>query len=234
MNFTVRGLRPWTFHLYYALLLGTYAAVMLGLFRQSAGRSAAARRWPIFLALFVLVHSAVLRWGSSHWLGNDYPWFFQAGVAGQYILGPVLQPSAFGVLLVAAVYLFVQDRVFLAAGAAALAATAHCTYLLPAALLFAGFQAALLFEKRTRLALAVGGVALLLVLPITAYVLVNFGPTTREAFAQAQAIMVNIRIPHHTRVDLWLDPVAGLQIVWMIVGTVLARPDRSGSLSRSL
>ena len=36
-------------------------------------------------------------------LGGDYPWFLQAGVANQYLLGPTFQPSAFGVFLVLSV-----------------------------------------------------------------------------------------------------------------------------------
>src|SRR2546423_1114855 len=32
VSFTVRHLHPWAFHAYYALLLGAYAAAMLGLF----------------------------------------------------------------------------------------------------------------------------------------------------------------------------------------------------------
>src|SRR5207244_6794018 len=126
----VRFLHSWMFHLCYVLLQGTYAALMLGLFTVVVGRDAAARRWPVFVMLFVAVHSALGRWLSYRWFGQDYPWFFQAGVAGQYILGPVLQPSAFGVLLVAAVWLFVRGYPFLAAISVALAATLHSTYLL--------------------------------------------------------------------------------------------------------
>src|SRR5262245_21652326 len=55
---TVRSLHPWMFHFCYVLLQGIYAAVMLGLFTIVVGRDAATRRWPVFVALFVAVHSA--------------------------------------------------------------------------------------------------------------------------------------------------------------------------------
>jgi hypothetical protein len=222
---TVRYLHPWLFHVYYALLLGVYAAALLGLFASIAG-DRAARRWPVFVALLVLAHAALPRWASYRWLGQDYPWYLQAGVAGQYVLGAMFQPSTFGVLLVAAVCLFIRGRLFLAAACAALAATVHSTYLLPAGLLVAGFLAALLAEGQVRQALAVGLTALLLVAPITAYVLLTFGPTSPETFAEARRILVHVRIPHHARVDLWLDGVAWLQIAWLGLGIVLARPRR--------
>src|SRR5262249_9200549 len=49
----------------------------------------------------------------------------------------------------------------------------------------------------------------------------TFSPTSAEAFREAQDILVNVRIPHHCRVDLWLDPVAAGQIVWMVLGIAL-------------
>src|SRR5206468_2919009 len=135
---TARFLHPWAFYVYYAVLLGAYAAAMLGLFVAVVGREVAARRWPAFVALFVAVHSALARWCSYRWLGLAYPWYFQSGLAGQYLLGSIFQPSTFGVLLVGAVYLFVRGRTYPAVVCAALAVLVHATYLLPAGLLTAG------------------------------------------------------------------------------------------------
>src|SRR5947209_4063362 len=81
-------------------------------------------------------------------LGLDYPWYLQAGVAGQYVLGGMLQPSVFGVLLVVAVCLFARDRPASAVVCVALAVAVHSTYLLPAGLLTLGFLAALVREGR--------------------------------------------------------------------------------------
>jgi hypothetical protein len=219
---TVRWLHPWVFHVYYALLQGIYAAAMLGLFVALVGTPTAQRRWPIFVGLFVAAHAALLRWCSYRWLGLDYPWYLQAGLAGQYILGAILQPSAFGVLLVVAVCLFVHDQPLAAVVCNAVAVTIHSTYLLPAGLLTLGFLTSLLVERRTSAALLTGAVALALVAPVTVYVLVVFGPTSPADFAASQDILANFRIPHHTRPDLWLDGPAVAQLVWFLGGVVLS------------
>ena len=70
----------------------------------------------------------------------------------------------------------------------------------------------LALERRFALALGVGTLALVLVLPVTLHVWLTFGPTSATVFAESQDILVNFRIPHHSRVDLWLDPIAGLAI----------------------
>lgn len=223
---TARYLHPWLFYLDHALLLGLYLTAMLGLFAAIVGESGAGRRWPVFFALFVVTHSALARWCSFHWLGDDYPWFAQGGLAGQYTLGSMFQPSMFGVLLVVAVCLFVRGWPFAATVCAALGAVIHSTYLLPAGMLVLGMMAALVVKRRAWQALGVGALALVLVLPVIAYVLLTFGPTSPGEFKEAQAILVNFRIPHHTRSDYWLNGLAVLQIMWVGAGVVLARPAR--------
>ena len=238
VTFSVRFLHPAVFYLYYALLQGAYAAALLGLFvtlatspKRQRGDSpvagapglweAASRRWPVFAALLLLTHAALPRWCSYRLLGQDYPWFLQAGVAGQYLLGAALQPSVFGVLLVVAVCLFARGRPFLAVACAVLGAAVHSTYVLPAGMLTLGFVCSLCAEGRPRRGLALGALALALALPVAAFVLITFGPTTRTTFAEAQDILVNVRIPHHTRPDLWIDPVSAGQIAWMVLALAL-------------
>lgn len=218
---TARHLHPWAFHAYHALLLGAYAAAMLGLFATLAGADKASRRWPAFLALFVLAHSAFARWLSYRLVGFDYPWFLQAGVAGQYVLGSMLQPSVFGVFLVAAVALFAHGHPARAAVAVGLAASVHSTYLLPGAMLTLGFLAELFRQGRRRDAVVCAAVALAIVLPSVVYAWVQFRPSSAEVFAQAQDIMVNVRIPHHSRPELWLDWVAAAQVGWVVLGIAL-------------
>ncbi len=212
---TARFAHPWVFHVYHGLLLALYAAALLGLFAVLAGPEVAAQRWPVFLALLVLIHAALTRWAVYRLAGLDYAWYFQSGVAGQYVLGAMLQPSVFGVLLVVAVTLFARGQDIAAVVCAALGATIHSTYLLPAGLLTVGFMTALALEGRLRQALLIGGAALVLVVPVTAYVLMRFAPTSPEVFAQSQDILANMRIPHHCLPQLWLDPIAGLQIAWL-------------------
>jgi len=220
---TALTLPSWAFYVWYGLLFGIYAAAMLGLFVWLVGPAVAARRWPVFIALFLLVHAALPRWLSYQWLGRDYPWYFQAGVAGQYLLGCMFQPSTFGVLLVAAISLFFRGRLVLAGACVALAASLHATYLLPGALLTLGFLTALVVAGRPRAALALGASTLALVLPVTVYVLVAFAPTSPAKFAEAQDVLVNLRIPHHTRPDIWLDRYAVLQGLWIVLSLMLVR-----------
>jgi hypothetical protein len=130
---TYRYLHESFFYLYYILIIGIYFHSLLGIFEHLSGGRATARTRLAFIAFFVLVHSAVLRWTSAQLFGVDYPWYFQAGVANQYILGAGLQPSVFGVLLVLSVCTFLQDRPFLAVTWLSLAAVLHSTYLLSAA-----------------------------------------------------------------------------------------------------
>ncbi len=218
---TARWLHPWMFHGEYAVVQSLYVLALLGLFAVVAGKEVRLHRWPVYVALFVAIHSALIRWGSYRCFGWDYPWFLQAGVAGQYILGGMFQPSTFGVLLLVSVWLFSRERPYLAAIFAVLAATLHSTYLLPAALLTLGYLVTLLREKRGYQALEVAVLALVLVLPVALYVWVSFAPTSAEAFAESQAILADFRIPHHTRPDLWLDFVAGLQLAWIALGLAL-------------
>jgi hypothetical protein len=223
VEFTARSLPRQTFYAYYALLQWVYAGSLFLLFWVVAGEEIARRRWPAFLALLFLTHAAFVRWLSQRLVGFDYPWFLQAGLAGQYVLGGMLQPSSFGILLVAAVALFALDRPLAAAAAIGLGGAMHSTYLLPGALLTLGFQAALLLEGRWREALGVGVVALLLVLPGVLYALSQFQPTPypEGTFAESQKILSRFRIPHHTQIGRWLDLVAWLQIGWMALALAL-------------
>lgn len=218
---TAEHAHPWAFYAYHALLLGAYGAAMLALFLSLVGSDVAARRWPAFLVLFVLLHSGVARWLSYRVVNSDYVWFFQAGVAGQYVLGAMLQPSVFGVLLVVAIALFANDRPYLAGVSTGLAGAMHSTYFLPGALLTLGFLTSLLVQRRMRDAVGLGALALLFVLPAVIYAWVSFRPTSAEDFALAGDILVNLRIPHHSRTDLWLDTVAMVQLGGVVVAILL-------------
>jgi hypothetical protein len=202
------------FHVIHSILLGVYAAALLGVFAFLVDAQKFARRWPVYLAALVLVHSAAARWASYQAFGQDFPWYLQAGVAGQYILGAMLQPSAFGVLLLAAIAMFIHGHPYWAVLAVAAGATIHPTYLLPGAMLTCGFMISTWKKDGVFRAAVVGGTTFLLVLPVVIDVLVRFGQSHEEA----QAILVHVRIPHHCIPQLWLDRTAGLQIAWIALG----------------
>jgi Domain of unknown function (DUF6798) len=219
--FTYRFLHPWAFHVYHALLGGIYVASLVGLFGYLSGPRDTPRLRLAFFLLLLVVHSALARWASYRLVDLDYPWYLQAGVAGQYVLGGMFQPSVFGVLLILATYLFVTERPYWAVFSLALASTVHSTYLMGSAMLTVGFLYVYWREGQLGRGLLLGSTALLLVLPVTVFVLLRFWPTSPETFARAQDILTHLRIPHHSFPRLWIDPVAVLQIGWVLLGTLL-------------
>lgn len=222
---TYRYLDERLFYFYYLVTLGIYCGSLLALFNLLYPARSLAVRLSFAVAL-VLLHSGLLRWLSGRLFDVDYPWYFQAGVAGQYLLGPTLQPSTCGVLLLASIALFVAGRPVAAAVVAALAGICHSTYLLSAGIIVFSYLCALLHERRTRVAVLAGSVALVLVAPVVAYNVATFGPTSATTFTEAQALLVHFRIPHHCLVTRWFDSIAAAQIGWVVLGIYLARSTR--------
>jgi hypothetical protein len=222
---TYRHVGEWPFQaVYFAMLMGYFvslAAVVTALPSLRSGRGVA--RMITVLTLLIVIHAAVVRKAAVFMTGTDYPWYLQSGVAGQYVLGPGLQPSAFGVFLIASVAAFLHDRRVLAAGFAVLACVFHATYLLPAAWLTLGYMHVLWHGGGRRASIALGAGMLVAVLPVAWYSVWTFAPTTSEQFAEAQHILTDIRIPHHAQVSRWLDNVALAQIAWIVLASGLVR-----------
>lgn len=196
------------------LMLAAYA---WGLLRIGESLFGGEKRW-LFATLLVLIHSAGARWLSYRLLGQDYPWYFQAGVAGQYVTGAMFQPSVFGILLVLGISEYLRGRTILASFLIAATGTIHPTYLLPGAMLTLGFLFHAVRSGNRLGALRLGLLTLVLVLPVSVHSWQSFAPTSPEFFREAQRILIDVRIPHHARVDLWLDPVATVQILWIVLG----------------
>jgi uncharacterized membrane protein len=228
--FTYLHMNEEWFYAAYALLQGLYLLGMTGIFLALAGRPASLATCCCFVALVTLTHAAVLRWLSWRLLSNDYPWFLQCGLAGQYLLGPVLQPSAFGVLLIVSVRCFINNRPFLAVVCSSVAAALHTTYMPGAALLTIAYLLVLSWERAWQTALGVGALALVIVVPTLVYSWQTFAPTSPEVFAQAQDILVHLRLPHHTEPRLWLDAIALGQIAWIGLAWWLTRRTRLASV----
>lgn len=220
--FAFRYLGPWSFHAAFLALLVVYflslwrIAKVLPFFpRTAVGQMA-------FAALVIVAHAGIVRAGSVAFVGVDYPWYLQAGVANQYLIGAGLQPSVFGVFLLTAIAAFVSGRQAFAGVCMVVACVMHSTYLLPAGLLVVGMLIGAWRTNRKH-AVMLGTVALVGVLPLILYTVAAFGPTDAERFAEAQRVIAWIRIPHHTDVNRWLDLVAGLQLVWLVVGVIAVR-----------
>ena len=214
------------------LLQPAYFALLMGYFLAARWLVAAVPGVPdtraarlTFAALFTAAHAAILRWASVELTGVDYPWYLQAGVAAQYLLGPGIQPSAFGVLLLAAVAAFAHGRPVPAAALVALAVACHGTYAIHSALLTLGFVTALARRGEWRKAAAVGAVALAVVGPAVIYNVREFAPDPHDRYLtdEAYRILAEVRIPHHCVPSRWFDAVAGAQLAWCALGLYLLR-----------
>ena len=215
------------FYLYYAILQGVFLSCAWIIFhRKAKAISFDVSHYALFSALFILINSAALRWLSYRIFGNDYPWFLQSGVAGQYILGAMFQPSNFGVFLLLGLCLFLVEKHISATVFTCLAGILHTTYLLSGAFIILGFQLYLILDGKTKKAISIGLLALLLVAPSVIYAASNFQPSTSEGFKEAQEFLVKFRLPHHCLPGLWLDWIACLQIVWILLSIFLLRKQK--------
>ena len=202
---TTRFLPQAAYYLYYFLLFAVYFFSLRHIANHlfDVGRSRTSR-W-IFIGLIFISHSAALHALLSRGIGGDWTYLFDGGLAGQRLLGTVLQPSSFGVFLLLSVQLFLKGRPYRAVLAAAVAATFHPTYLLSAAVLTLAYAVLeLRAHKSYRQSLQIGGLALILVLPVLAYSIDSFLPTA----ADAREILVHFRLPAHAVVPEWFGPAA--------------------------
>jgi len=225
------------FRVLLAVMAGVYAASLAIIAAQAQGETKA-KFWLVpqlllFFALFTLLH---VEWLLDPFAQGDLKRpvillqrlanAITNGVAGQTILGPFFQPSTFGVLMLTSIACFVQRREYSAIVCAVIAAWVHPTYLLHAAILTAVYMLALTLESKSRQALTVGGLALILVLPIVLYVAVELRPTSPALLAQAQSILVDERIPHHAKISVWFSYVTWLKLAVAVAGILAAWPNR--------
>lgn len=129
VELTERAGGGWMFYAQHVVLVLVYAVAMLLV--VAFGRPVTAGRLVIPGLGMIASHSLLLSDLSDRFVGRDLPSILTWGVADQYVLGAVLQPSAFGVFLIASVAAFLRRRLLLAAALAVVASTFHTTYLWP-------------------------------------------------------------------------------------------------------
>jgi len=216
------------FYLYFAMLQGVFLSCAWIIYhRKNNNKTFEIGHYALFSAIFILINSAALRWLSYRLFDQDYPWFLQAGVAGQYILGAMFQPSNFGVFLLLGLSLFMVEKHISATVFTCLAGILHTTYLLGGAFIILGFQLYLVLDGKIKKAILIGILALLLVTPSVFYAAGNFQPSSSEGFKEAQEFLVKFRLPHHCLPQLWLDWVACLQILWIMLSLFLLRKQKA-------
>ncbi|MDX1600489.1 MAG: DUF6798 domain-containing protein [Anaerolineales bacterium] len=222
---TQSWLHSGVFYLYYGVLLGAY---LIGL-RMVLGErfdltSSRLRRIGSLFALTAL-HAAALRFLLGQTVGH--PFLLEGGFAGQRLLGPVLQPSSFGALLVVSLALYLDDRPYAAAALAALAATFHPTYLLTAGALVVSYMWVLVDRQgQFKRGFGIGALALTLVLPVMVYSLTVFRPTSAQLWNQASEILVEFRLPHHALPRTWFSAASLIKVGLIALGLHLARRTR--------
>jgi hypothetical protein len=215
------------FFVYYAFLMGVYIFSLLGIVDHVF--SLRSSRWAvqIFIIAMILLHSTVLRYLLMRLAGGEWPYLFEGGVSGQRLLGPVFQPSTFGVLLLLSIYLYLKDKKELAVLAAVLAATFHPTYLLSAAALTGAYLVDT-FQNQKKIGplIRLGSLALVAVCPILIYSYLLFGGSGSEIDSAARSILVNTRIPAHTMVSVWFNATVVVKLAFVATGLFLVRRHR--------
>lgn len=194
---TARFAHPLLFYGYFIFLAGIYFYSVSGIARTLFPAKA---YWTsqVFSAALLLMHSSWV----GNWLfrltGKEFLDLFSNGVARQYALDGYFQPSLFGVLMLLAVYQFLREKPYHAVALLAICASFHSGSLFSAGSLTLAFMLTIYLRERSlAAALKPGVIALILVLPILVYVLINFNPFGGELLAEARRIHTEFRTPHH-------------------------------------
>ncbi len=227
--------RHWMFYVLFCGLAAAYAASLSAVAVRLYSREFRLYQMVVFFALLTLLHcpwvvEAPAKFFPGLW--RIAPIFQKRaalstdGMAGQYILGPFLQPSAFGVFLITSVVCFLYKKEVLAVLCAVLSATLHPTYVLHAAILTAAYMVVLFTERRARKAIVVGTLAFLLILPTVLYVFFVLHPTNPSTLREAQAVLVETRIPHHAKASAWFSRRSFIQLAIMLAGLAAAYRSR--------
>lgn len=223
VTITYRYLSEYSFYIYYLIILGIYLCSGLGIVSLLYKIDRSKVKYLSYLALIIAIHCIHIKIFKF-----DTAFHLQSGVAVQYILGSVFQPSTFGVFLIFSIYAFLRKNDWLAVFALALAATVHPTYISSAAILTLSYLIILYKEDgNLKRALLMGAFAFILLLPVFSYMYLTFSATSPEIWAKSQAILVKFRVPHHSIPKFWLeDSTAYIQTAIVFYAVYLVRNTR--------
>lgn len=217
------GFQP-LFYLYYLLLLAIFIYSLWGIIQEVLQPDWTQAQQHLALTLLVGMYSFAMRFFLSRLLGQEWRFIFEGGFAGQRLLGTVLQPSTFGVLLLLGLLLFLRRKPVPAVISVVLAATVHPTYLLNSGLLVLGFLIASFRQTHgMREPLQLGLLALVLVSPTLLHTWSHFQPTSPRLTELAAQILVEERIPNHVLIGEWFNVVVLVQIGFTMLAIVKYR-----------
>lgn len=229
------GLVRWTaaafpsegFYVYSVIFIGLYVAALVGIGVAISGIGRSRPSLFVYFVLLTFLHSRLLGRLSVEIVGWNAPRLLHYGVADQYILGRVFQPSVFGVLLPLSVLLFLRGRHRAAALLLGAAAAVHPAYVFGAACLMLAY--AVVLRRDGRGVRPVATMALLTLLPVAPALLHDYlalRPASPELWRAGMEILVRERIPHHASPGHWLDRGAALQVLLMLGAIVAVRRTR--------
>lgn len=139
--------------------------------------------------------------------------FWTGGLANQHLLGGVFQPYVFGAFLLAAVALHLNNLPKLAVAFIVAATAFHFSFSLSAGSLLLAMGWNIWREERhLERALAIPIIGGVILVALAVLNLWRFAPTTPDTFARAQAILFNIRLPHHADPRIWWDNLSWLKL----------------------
>ncbi|MBN1903244.1 hypothetical protein JW926_18135 [Candidatus Sumerlaeota bacterium] len=225
---TFTGATPSLIYLFHGILVFIYFISLIGILNLLFNLQD--KKTPFLLCLLVLffIHNSPIHYLTGNRLPvlNTLPremLLFTEGLAGQYILGPYFQPSAFGIFLLLSLFLFLQKKEIPAMVAAVIAASFHPSYLLQTFLMITVFFIIVMKDKRFKQGFLIAGLALLFLLPSLVYMYLNFKPSNPDLFQESQSILINYRLAHHVKPRYWFHVRACVQIVVMILGILISR-----------
>jgi hypothetical protein len=214
------------FYLYYAIMLGVYLFALTSILTTLFNIKEPTHK-NILLVLLTLLHSSATRFLLSHLINSEWNFTLEGGVAGQRILGQVLQPSTAGVFLILSIALFLKNKPIPAAIWLAIATTIHPTYLFSAGILTIAYLWIQWHESNSLKApFKTGLTALLLVLPILAYSFYIFVSGDIATNIDPQSVLVDLRIPHHTKPAEWFNLSVVVQLLILLTALFLVRKKR--------
>lgn len=228
VQFTYTYLHPeYAFYIYYLLIFGLYVYSLRGIVDSVFPMFRHPIRTSLFLSFFFFIHIVHIEIFKF-----DTGWELHAGVAEQYILGPVFQPANFGAFILLSILLFLRRHPFWAVTMLAIAVTMHPAYFPSIATLIGVYVVLVMWNEcegfnRTLLKpIGIGALGVLLALPVYLYMTLAFQDTSPELAQQATDLIVNQRIPHHSLPEHWLKGRAYAQVWVVAIALLLIRKHR--------
>jgi len=234
VEFTQRYLDLRLVYLYFLLLVGVYAFSMIGIVSQLVPIQRTRATFVAFVALMVALHSPVfgyivrlglrLPMASSPHHFNVGRILLLEGIGEKRILGDMLNPGTFGVFLLLSIYLFMRGRPVWAVITSTIASLAQPSYVFCSAVLTLTYMVIMMRRgKGWRPAIGLGGLALVLILPVLVYSYLAFRPTSPALWAEAQNVLWRVAYYPPSVPSLWLGPSVYIKLALIVAALVLVR-----------